>query len=292
LLVLGATGLLGQAFMAEARARGMPCSGVARSGADHAVDVTDTQALRALLCDAAPAVIVNCVAVTSHALCEEQPELAFLVNARTPGLIAQLTAELGARFVHISSDHFFSGDGSIPHDEGVPVRLVNEYARSKYAGESLALTDPSALAIRTNIVGIRGWPNRPTFAEWALDGVENARALTLFDDFFTSSMHTRACAKQVLDLVSLGASGLINVASSRVSSKREFVQALAQAVGADLRDMQVGSVRELVPRRAESLGLDVTYAERLLGRRLPDLDDTITAIVAESRDRLGHEIQH
>jgi hypothetical protein len=63
-------------------------------------------------------------------------------------------------------------------------------------------------------------------------------------------------------------------------------------VGADLRDVEVGSVRELVPRRAESLGLDVTRAERLLDRRLPDLADTITAIVAESRDRVGHEIQH
>lgn len=287
LLVLGATGLLGQAFMSEARARGLPCSGVARSGTDHAVDATDAQALRALICDTAPALIVNCVAVTNHAACEEQPALAFLVNARTPALLAHLCCETGARLVHISSDHLFSGDGSAPHDETARVSLLNEYARTKYAGERLALTDPSALVIRTNIVGLRCWPDRPTFAEWALDAIESARPLTLFDDFFTSSMHTRACAAGVLDLVDTGARGLVNVASSQVSSKREFMQALAHAVGADLHDVEAGSVRELVPRRAESLGLDVTRAQRLLDRRLPDLTDTVAAIVAESRDRLA-----
>jgi len=283
LLVLGATGLLGQAFIAEARARGTPCSGVARSGADHAVDVTDAKALRELLCDTSPALIVNCVAVTSHAICEEQPAIAFLVNARTPALLAALCGELGARLAHISSDHFFSGDGSTPHDERAPVQLVNEYARSKYAGERLALTNPSALAIRTNIVGLRRWAGRQTFAEWAIDAIEHARPMTLFDDFYTSSMHTRACAGGVLDLAAAGVRGLVNVASSQVSSKREFVRALARALDADIDYAGVGSVREISPPRADSLGLDVTRAQTLLQRRLPDLADTIAAIVAEHR---------
>lgn len=283
LLVLGATGLLGQAFIAEARARAMPCSGVARSGADHVVDVTDAQALRALICDISPAVIVNCVAVTDHALCEEQPALAFLVNARTPALLADLCGELGARLVHISSDHFFSGDGSTPHDESAAVKLLNEYARAKYAGERLALTDPRALVIRTNIVGLRRWPGRPTFAEWALDAIEHGRPMTLFDDFFTSSVHTRACAAAVLDLVNADVHGLVNVASSQVSSKREFLRALARALGANIDYAGTGSVRELVPPRAESLGLDVTRAQALLQRKLPNLADTITALMDEHR---------
>jgi dTDP-4-dehydrorhamnose reductase len=278
---------LGQAFIAEARARGWPCSGVARSGADHAVDVTDAPAISALIRDTSPALIVNCVALTDHAACEERPGLAYRLNARTPGLLRRLARETGAQLVHISSDHFFSGDGPTPHDEHAEVTLLNEYARTKYRGERLALLDPAALVVRTNIVGMRGWPERPTFAEWALAAIENARPLTLFDDFFTSSMHVRACAEHVLDLASAGASGLVNVASSQVSSKLEFVRTLAHAVEVELRDVEVGSVRELVPRRAESLGLDVTRAQCLLDRGLPDLADTVAAIVDEYRTQRG-----
>src|ERR1700691_3111944 len=115
LLVLGSTGLLGQAFMAEARARELPCTGVARSGSDHDIDLTDASALEALAAELRPASIVNCAAVTSLDLCEARPALAFAVNARLPAMLAKLSSELGARLVHVSSDHFFTGDGACAH---------------------------------------------------------------------------------------------------------------------------------------------------------------------------------
>jgi len=290
LLVLGSTGLLGQAFVAEARARDRPCWGVARSGSDRDVDLSDAGALAALVLELRPATIVNCVAVTSLDACEANPGLAFRVNARIPALLAQLAREREVRLVHVSTDHFFTGDGASPHAEDAEVKLVNEYARSKYAGERLALTNASSLVVRTNIVGLRRWPDRPTFAEWALDAVRNDRSMVLFDDFFTSSIHARTCAAAILDLLDMGATGLVNVASAQVSSKREFMFALARELQVELRHVRGGSVRELQPRRAESLGLDVTRAERLLDRELPNLADTVTDIVRESRDGDAHGI--
>jgi dTDP-4-dehydrorhamnose reductase len=290
LLVLGSTGLLGQAFIAEARARDQTCSGVARSGSDRDVDLSDAGALEALVLELRPATIVNCVAVTSLEACEADPALAYCVNARIPALLAQLARELEVRLVHVSTDHYFTGDGASPHAEDAEVKLVNEYARSKYAGERLALTNPTSLVVRTNIVGLRRWPGRPTFAEWAIEAARSDLPMVLFDDFFTSSINARTCASAILDLLDVGATGLVNVASAQVSSKRDFMLALARELQIDLRHVSRGSVRELLPRRAESLGLDVTRAERLLDRELPNLADTVTAIVRESRDGDAHEI--
>jgi dTDP-4-dehydrorhamnose reductase len=289
LLVLGSTGLLGQALVAEARSRGQSCTGVARSGSDHDLDAGDAPALAALAHELRPAAIVNCVAVTDLAACEADPALAFGVNARIPALLAQLARELESKLVHISSDHYFTGDGSWAHREDAEVELVNEYARSKYAGERLALTDPAALAVRTNIVGIRRWPGRPTFAEWALEAIESGRPMTLFDDFHTSSISARACAAATLDLVRAGVGGLVNVASREVASKRAFVLALARELHVEPGPVRAGSVRELRPRRAESLGLDVTRAQRELGRMLPDLAETVAAVVRESHGALAHD---
>jgi dTDP-4-dehydrorhamnose reductase len=288
LLVLGSTGLLGQAMLAEANVRGWPTQGAARSGADHAVDVSDLDALERLIRQSSCSVIVNCAALVDLDACERHPDIAYAVNARPPALLARLARELGFKLVQISSDHFFTGDGSAAHDEQAPVQLLNEYARTKYAGEAFTLTAPTALVVRTNIVGLRGWPERPTFVEWALDALLQARPISLFDDFFTSSIHAGDCAQAVLDLVSLDASGLLNIASSQVSSKRAFVEALAEAAAMRAPNTSAGSIRELVPRRAESLGLDVARAERLLQRHLPDLHDTVRAVVAERYRRLAH----
>jgi dTDP-4-dehydrorhamnose reductase len=295
LLVLGSTGLLGQAFIAEARARARTYWGIARSGSDRDVDLSDASALEALVNELQPATIVNCVAVTSLGVCEANPALALCVNARIPALLTQLARERDVQLVHVSTDHYFTGDGARAHAEDAEVKLVNEYARSKYAGERLALTGPTALVVRTNIVGLRRWAGRPTFAEWALEAVKGDRPMVLFDDFFTSSVNARTCAAAILDLVDVGARGLVNVASAQVSSKREFMLALARELQVELRHVRPGSVRELLPRRAESLGLDVTRAERLLDRGLPDLADTVTAIVRESRgddarERDAHEV--
>jgi dTDP-4-dehydrorhamnose reductase len=248
------------------------------------MDITDGPALETLVRDVSPEVIVNCVAVTSHEACESQPGYAYVVNTRAPALLANLATDVGARLVQISSDHYFSGDGPQVHDESCPVKLLNEYARTKYAGERLALIARSSLVIRTNIVGLRRWPDRPAFAEWAIDVLTHNRPLTLFEDFFTSSMHARACAKAILDLVSCEATGLVNVASSEVSSKGTFIRALADELNAELGQADVGTVTELRPRRAESLGLDVTLVEGLLKRTMPSLADTVAAIAREYRD--------
>jgi dTDP-4-dehydrorhamnose reductase len=210
-----------------------------------------------------------------------------MLNARIPGQLALLARALDTKLVQISTDHYFTGDRSIAHPEDAEVTLLNEYARSKYAGERLALTVASALVVRTNFVGLRRWPERPSFAEWAIEAVQSERPIVLFDDFFTSSMPARACAAATLDLLDIGVTGLINVASSQVASKREFVLALAGEMHVHLAQVRSGSVRELLPRRAESLGLDVTRAQRLLDRRLPDLAATISAIVRESHGALA-----
>jgi dTDP-4-dehydrorhamnose reductase len=161
------------------------------------------------------------------------------------------------------------------------VVLVNEYARTKYAGERLALTRPGSLVVRTNIVGFRGW-SRPTFVESMVRALRASDALTLFDDFFTSSIEVGACARAILDLVAADAAGTVNVASRSVTSKLEFVSLLAQAV--DLEPSYTpGSVRQLAPRRAESAGLDVRRAEDLLGRPMPDARETVAALAGDAR---------
>lgn len=280
-LVAGATGMLGQALLAEAAARGLEAVGLARRSADFEVDVADDEALRRTLQQVRPQLIVNAVAVVSLDACERDPGHAYLVNARPAACFAEYCHESGARLLQVSTDHYYSGDGRARHDETAPLRLLNEYARTKYAGERFALSLADSLVLRTNIVGFRGTPGRPTLVEWAIDALRERKPLRLFTNMFHSPIAVRDFAAAAFDLQGCSAKGLINLSGRDVVSKAEFIRALAQGIGVDPDWAETGEVGELAVRRADSLGLDVGLAESLLQRPLPGLEATIARLVAE-----------
>jgi dTDP-4-dehydrorhamnose reductase len=280
ILVLGATGMLGRALMREASRRGLPVVGAARSGAGHNLDIADVNALHGTLERLRPGVVVNAAGLADVGLCEREPDQAWRLNARAVAIIASWARSADARLVQVSTDHYFTGDGAALHDESAPVRLVNEYARTKYAGEAFALTSPSALVLRTNIVGFRR-RGASTFAEWAIDAIRTDAPITLFDDFVTSSIDVGSFSVALFDLVAQGAAGLLNLAAREAASKKVFVEALAARLDRSLSRAKAGSVTALTPRRAESLALDVRRAEALLARALPGIGHVADALIDE-----------
>ena len=61
-------------------------------------------------------------------------------------------------------------------------------------------------------------------------------------------------------------------------SKEEFILALARAINAEGPRYQTASISGLQPPRGGSLGLDVSKAEGLLGRRLPILQEVVEVL--------------
>ena len=279
-LVIGSTGLLGQAIMRQLSKRGLHAVGLARNGADHRVDIIDARALEHALEAVSPNVVVNCAAITDLGACEEDPGKAYGVNARPIAALATYCNLRGSLLAQISTDHFWVGDGAGKHREDAAVKLVNEYARTKYCAEAFAMTASEHLVIRTNITGYRGW-SQPTFAEWCLGAIEEDAEINLFRDYHASTLDTEAASVAILDLIARGARGLINVGCSEVSSKLEFVERLAAALGRRLTRARAGSVQNLMPVRANSNGLDVTKAESILGYRLPDADGVAAALISQ-----------
>lgn len=283
-LLLGSTGLLGQAVAAEIRRRGWSLAEAARSGAAVALDIADPAALAETLEAERPEMVVNCAALVDLSACESDPDRAWRINARPLAFLADWSKRTGGRLVHVSTDHWFASGGPRAHDENEKVAFANEYARTKFAGEAFALSAPLALVLRTSIVGIRGWDN-PSFAEWAISAIESGQPMTLFADAFTSSIDTGSFARAALDLAERGAAGLVNLAAREVYSKEDFVRALARHLGLELEGADTGSAAGLMPPRPTSLGLDVARAQAMLGYRLPDLEQVVAAVVDQHRER-------
>jgi len=282
-LILGSTGMLGQALTFESKMRGHEVVGAAREGAEIVCDLSDPDSCLKAFLKARPDIVINAAAITDLSLCEREAVLAGKVNGAAPGIFACLSQQANARLIHVSTDHFFLDDGSKAHLECDPVTLVNSYARSKFVGEMNALKNPRSLVLRTNVVGLKGLRNQPTFANWVFDVVEGRAEATLFDDYFTSSIGVKAFSSYLFDAVEAGVTGLLNLAARDVSSKFRFVEAVASATGSPLKNVKRLSVRSLSVARANSCGLDVSLAESLLGIKMPTLEEVVAELVIEKR---------
>ncbi len=98
-------------------------------------DLSDPAGCAALIRDRRPERIINAAAYTAVDKAEDDEALALLVNGDAPAAMAQAARDVGAVFVHISSDYVFDGSGTAPWRETDATDPLGAYGRSKLAGE-------------------------------------------------------------------------------------------------------------------------------------------------------------
>ncbi len=72
-------------------------------------DLSSAEAIRKLVTEFRPDVIVNPAAYTAVNDAEAHPELAYAINATAPGVLAEEARKAGAMLVHYSTDYVFDG---------------------------------------------------------------------------------------------------------------------------------------------------------------------------------------
>jgi dTDP-4-dehydrorhamnose reductase len=161
ILVLGATGLLGNAvFRSMAKASDVQVLGTIRHDAARGrfapeqaaylavvEDVENTDALARLFDDVCPDVVVNCIAVGRPA--PTDPMRSILIYSVLPRRLSHLCMVAGARLIQISSDGVFSGKRGAYTENDAP-DAEDIYGISKLLGE---VTEAHAITLRTSIIG-------------------------------------------------------------------------------------------------------------------------------------------
>ena len=121
-------------------------------------DLADEAALRALVREVRPDVIVNAAAYTAVDQAERDRAMAFAINAAAPRILGEEATRLNALVLHFSTDYVFSGELDRPYTERDAPDPRNVYGLSKYQGE-LGLADacPRHLVLRTSwVLGVHG----------------------------------------------------------------------------------------------------------------------------------------
>jgi len=99
-------------------------------------DLSDAHAARRIVHESAPDIVVNAAAYTAVDRAESEPELAQKVNRDAPAAMAGACAEVGAGFLHLSTDYVFDGAKAGAYVEDDPVAPLSVYGRTKAEGEA------------------------------------------------------------------------------------------------------------------------------------------------------------
>ena len=148
LLVTGARGQVGWEL-----ARSLQPLGEVIALDRQRADLGDPAALRAIVEEIRPQVIVNAAAYTAVDKAEQDQATAQTINAQAPSILAEQAARNGALLVHYSTDYVFDGSKSQPYSEDDAPNPVNVYGHTKLEGErAIAAQGADWLVLRTSWV--------------------------------------------------------------------------------------------------------------------------------------------
>jgi dTDP-4-dehydrorhamnose reductase len=215
------------------------------------IDLADLDAVRAMLREKKPALVVNAAAYTDVDKAEKEETSAARVNAEVVGVIGETCRELRAGLIHYSTDFVFDGTSTRAYREDDPTGPLGAYGRTKLGGEqALAQTDAPALVFRTAWVYS---PGRKSFVSSILRLARERESLRIVGDQSGSPTYAGDLATATALLVrGLGSDpfgaidegrGVYHMAGGGVATRFE----LAQATVADDPRVAEHKVKTLEP---------------------------------------------
>jgi len=134
ILIFGKDGQLGRAFKAIFDKKIEGQKRIHYVGREQC-DLASADAIAALLSQLEPDLIINTAAYTAVDKAETESDLAFVINAKAPEIMAQYAVANGATLLHYSTDYVFDGSKDGFYTEDDPRNPLGVYGKSKAAGE-------------------------------------------------------------------------------------------------------------------------------------------------------------
>ena len=223
ILLTGSKGQLAQCFRDR-----LPDKWEVISTDSASLDITDATAVFNMVQNFQPDAIVNAAAYTAVDKAEREYRKAFAINASAVHNLAAAAYEAKVRFIHISTDYVFEGDGKNPYCEHDVPNPQSIYGKSKLSGEFLALAaNPESIVVRTAWLFSEYGEN---FVKTMLRLAKERDTLSVVNDQIGNPTYAGDLAQALIDILkSAGpARGVYHFCGDKSVSWYEFAQAIFQ----------------------------------------------------------------
>ncbi len=299
LIVTGATGLLGLNLSLTAAAQGHAVTGLAHTRQLNGipftlknVDLLNMDRALAMMTALEPEAVIHCAAIANLGVAENNPDLAYQVNAAVPGRLAKWAAEAGIPFVHISTDAVFDGAvGGYREDDST--HPLSVYAQTKLAGEeAVGDANPDALIAR---VVFYGWSlsGKRSLSEFFFNQLKAGNRLKGFVDAIFCPLYVEDLAETLLEMLLHKLTGIYHVVSPESLSKYDFGVGIAQRFGFDpglIEPVEMRSLDRDAPR-ALNLTLSTDKVQADLGHALPSIAEGIERLYQRWQEGYPAQLQ-
>lgn len=221
IVVVGSRGMLGQDLLSMLGERAV--------GLDlPEIDITDMLSIQQALTPLSPRVVINCAAFTDVDGCEREIERAMEVNAEGVAYLAMVTAGLGAKLVHLSTDYVFDGSKRSPYLPDDLQKPLNIYGDSKLAGELNTDINPDNLVIRTQwLYGHHG----KNFVETIINAARERGTLSVVNDQTGTPTWTVDLCRGICALIDADQRGVFHCVNSGATTWYGFAEEILRLTG-------------------------------------------------------------
>ena len=248
------------------------------------LDLGDADAIRRVVREVRPDVLVNDAAYTAVDRAESEAEIANRVNGVAPGILAEEARQLGALLIHYSTDYVFDGEKDAPYTEEDRPNPLSTYGHSKLAGEIAIQASGCRHAIlRTSwVYSSRGANFLRTILRLARERPE----LRVVDDQFGAPTSAIAIARATAAILRNPCSdGLFHMSAGGSTSWHGFAQAILEHESPSTRLLPIPSKDyPSAARRPRNSLLDNSRLQQRFGIVLDDWRTQLAEVLAQLRE--------
>ena len=249
ILITGSKGQLGLELVKQLKIKGL--YKIIDTDRDE-LDIVDIDNVNEFILSSKPDVVINCAAHTAVDLCETDIENAYKINAIGPRNLAIACEKIGAKFVQVSTDYVFDGNGNRPYREDDKTNPNSIYGSSKLMGENFTKEFCSKYFI-VRTAWLYGEGNN--FVRTMLKLSETNKEINVVNDQFGSPTSTVDLAKAIIELIHTEHYGTYHGTCEGKCSWYDFAQKIFEISNIDIKVNPVTSeeYKRLAPRPAYSV---------------------------------------
>jgi len=277
ILITGVSGLLGINLAQEVMSA-HEVVGVQRGRLVNApynlmkADLTDLAEVDFILKAAKPDWVINCAALADLEACEENPQLARVLNTDLPKQLAKSCKIREIPLIHISTDAVFDGTKDGDYAEDDPPSPMGIYAQTKFDGEQAVIAENNDTIVAR--VNFYGWSlgGRRSLAEFFFNNLTNNKSMSGFTDILFCPMLVNDTARVLVKMLERGLSGLYHLVGPQAMSKYQFGVEIARKFSLRESEISPKSIMSssLTARRSNNLWLSTNKLSTDLGQPMPE----------------------
>jgi len=198
------------------------------------LDITNKDAVKNLLNDIKPELVINSAAFTYVDECEIKRDFVMEINGNANRNLAALCSNLGAHLLYLSTDYVFEGTQKEGYNEDDTPSPINVYGESKLLGEKLIQENTDKFyIIRTSwLFGMQG----RNFVKTMLDLSKDKKEITVVDDQFGKPTYSADLAEEIYNLINkeegkMPDSGIFHITNEGACSWYDFAKEIFEIKG-------------------------------------------------------------